>query len=124
MGSAQEHVHQALGPLGTTPTTRIPIDTANARERAMPTRRPTEESRDTTQLLHILTALRKGAVAVRLPLDGSGVCGKVAHALNDRTELPVGTEQLLAHLRAAFARPSKGRVTYAGRLHVIGTRRT
>ena len=71
----------------------------------MPTRRPTEESLDTTQLLHIRTALRKGDGAVRLPLDGTGISGKIADVLNDLIELPVHTEQLLAHLRAAVARP-------------------
>ena len=105
MDSAQEHVPRALGHPGTTPTTRRRIDTPDARERVMPTRRPTEESLDTTQLLHTPTALKRGDVPVRLPLDGSGVRGQVAHTLNDPVELPADTEQLLAHLRAACARP-------------------
>ncbi len=91
-------------------------------------RRPTEESLDTTQFLGVLTALRQGDFSVRLPLDWTGVCGKIADALNDLIEVhdkmaqecvrvshSVGKEgkltqrlalgQLLAHLRAALARP-------------------
>jgi hypothetical protein len=55
-------------------------------------------------VLHTPTALKRGDVPVRLPLDGSGVRGQVAHTLNDPVELPADTEQLLAHLRAACAR--------------------
>jgi len=36
------------------------LDTSHARERAMPTQQPTEESPDTAPLLRVLTAHRKG----------------------------------------------------------------
>ena len=52
----------------------------------MPSRRPTEESLDTTLLLRILTALRKGDFSVCLPLDGTGG-GKIAAVLNDLIEV-------------------------------------
>ena len=72
----------------------------------MPTRRPTGESLDTTQRLHILRVLRQGEIGgIRLPRDGSDVCGKVAHVLHDLIAVPVATALRLAHLCATGARP-------------------
>ena len=42
---------------------------------------------DTTSLLTALTALRKGDFSVRLPLDWTGVAGKVADTFNEVIEL-------------------------------------
>ena len=53
----------------------------------MPTRRPTEESLDTTPLLRVLTASGRAIFSVRLPLDWTGICGKSADALNDLIEV-------------------------------------
>ena len=53
----------------------------------MPTQQPVAEPLDTQQLLRVLTALKKGDFAARLPLDWTGVRGKIADALNDVIEL-------------------------------------
>jgi hypothetical protein len=53
----------------------------------MPTRWPTEESLDTTPLLHVLTASGRTIFSVRLPLDWTGIWGKIADALNDLIEV-------------------------------------
>ena len=42
---------------------------------------------DTTQLLEALTAFKKGDFSVRLPLDWTGVAGKVADTFNEVIEL-------------------------------------
>src|SRR5436853_7291524 len=42
---------------------------------------------DTTALLTALTALKKGDFSVRLPVEWTGVAGKVADAFNDVLEL-------------------------------------
>ena len=54
----------------------------------MPTlHEPPAQSVDTTALLTALTALKKGNFSVRLPLDWTGVAGKVADTFNDVVEL-------------------------------------
>jgi len=53
----------------------------------MPAQQPIEEALDTQQLLQVLTALKKGDFSVRLPLDWTGVRGKIADTLNDVFEL-------------------------------------
>ena len=47
----------------------------------------TPHTLDTTTLLTALTALKKGDFSVRLPLDWTGVAGKVADAFNEVVEL-------------------------------------
>ena len=42
---------------------------------------------DVKQLLKILTAVKKGDFSVRMPIDQTGLAGKVADALNDIIEL-------------------------------------
>src|SRR5262245_15863536 len=78
----------------TTQTIRVRIDTSSTRERAIPTRMPTEESLDTTPLLHILKApgraifrddfrhIQASAATQRLPA-GTGV--GLTSAKNHRT---------------------------------------
>ena len=54
----------------------------------MPTlHEPPAQGVDTTALLTALTALKKGDFSVRLPLDWTGVPGKVADTFNDVVEL-------------------------------------
>src|SRR5271170_3623406 len=54
----------------------------------MPTlQEPPAQGVDTTALLAALTALKKGDFSVRLPLDWTGVPGKVADTFNDVVEL-------------------------------------
>lgn len=51
---------------------------------------------DVTTLLTVLRAMRKGDFSVRLPMDWTGLAGKVADSLNDVIEL---NERLAAELR-------------------------
>src|SRR3954464_11273521 len=48
---------------------------------------PVSQGMDMTALLTALTALKKGDFSVRLPLDWTGVAGKVADTFNDVIEL-------------------------------------
>ena len=48
---------------------------------------PPTQGIDTRSLLTALTALRKGDFSVRLPLDWTGVAGKVADTFNEVIEL-------------------------------------
>ncbi|MGZ3305931.1 MAG: HAMP domain-containing protein, partial [Asticcacaulis sp.] len=48
---------------------------------------PVAEGGEMTALLHALTALRKGQADVRLPLEWTGVAGKVADAFNQVVEM-------------------------------------
>src|SRR5207245_6251770 len=48
---------------------------------------PPTQGIDTTALLMALTALKKGDFTARLPLDWTGVAGKVADTFNDVIEL-------------------------------------
>jgi signal transduction histidine kinase/CheY-like chemotaxis protein/HAMP domain-containing protein len=50
---------------------------------------------DTGQLLTVLTAVKKGDFSARMPLDRTGIAGKIADALNDVIEL---NEKLCAEL--------------------------
>jgi hypothetical protein len=51
---------------------------------------------DTAQLRNVLMAFKKGDLSVRMPVDRSGVAGKVADTLNDILDLE---QQLLHELR-------------------------
>ncbi len=84
----------------------------------MPTRQPTEESLDTTQLLRVLTALRKGDFSARLPLDWSGVGGKIADALNDLMELHDKMAQ--EFVRVSHAVGKEGKITQRLALGNVG----
>ena len=48
---------------------------------------PVSQGMDMTTLLTALTALKKGDFTVRLPLDWTGVAGKVADTFNEVIEL-------------------------------------
>src|SRR4051812_27752801 len=45
------------------------------------------ESLDTKQLLTFLNAFKKGDFSARMPVDQTGIAGKIADALNDIVEL-------------------------------------
>jgi signal transduction histidine kinase/CheY-like chemotaxis protein/HAMP domain-containing protein len=53
----------------------------------MPRKQPTNGSLDPKMLLNVLTAIKKGDFSVRLPLDWTGIGGKIADTLNDIVEL-------------------------------------
>src|SRR5919109_2324756 len=53
----------------------------------MRTQRVTTDSLNTGQLLSTLVALKKGDFSVRLPVEWTGVAGKIADTLNDVIEL-------------------------------------
>src|SRR5438309_478966 len=58
------------------------------KETVMPNVMPNEQSTlDTSLLLSILTAVKKGDFSVRLPVDWTGLGGKIADALNDLIEM-------------------------------------
>src|ERR1041385_7049481 len=42
---------------------------------------------DTRQLLNVLMAMKKGNFSARMPLDQTGVAGKISDALNDVIEM-------------------------------------
>src|SRR6516164_4579933 len=48
---------------------------------------PTVNGTEMTVLLNALTSLRKGKTGIRLPLEWTGVAGKVADAFNEVVEL-------------------------------------
>src|SRR5215467_10395443 len=48
---------------------------------------PPTQDIDTTLLLNALTALKKGDFSVRLPVEWTGVAGKVADTFNDVVEM-------------------------------------
>jgi signal transduction histidine kinase/HAMP domain-containing protein/response regulator RpfG family c-di-GMP phosphodiesterase len=60
---------------------------------------PVVSGTEMTALLTALTALKKGRPGVRLPLEWTGVAGKVADAFNDVVELNERMAQELARLR-------------------------
>ncbi len=60
-----------------------------------------------TALLGALTALQKGTAGVRLPLDWTGVAGKVADAFNDVVELNERMAGELARLRRVVGKEGK-----------------
>jgi HAMP domain-containing protein/signal transduction histidine kinase/CheY-like chemotaxis protein len=65
---------------------------------------PTDELRT---LLAALTALRKGDASVRLPLDWTGVAGKVAEVFNDVVEQNAGMAAELARLQQVVGKEGK-----------------
>ena len=55
----------------------------------MPTAQATQETDelDLKQLLRTLTAVKKGDFSVRMPIDQTGMAGKIANTLNDIIEM-------------------------------------
>src|SRR5438270_5076077 len=62
---------------------------------------------DMTALLTALTALRKGDFSVRLPLDWTGVAGKVADTFNEVLELNERMARELGRLSRVVGKEGK-----------------
>ena len=73
----------------------------------MPAVQETRSTLDTTILLSSLHALKKGNFSVRLPLDWTGVAGKVADTFNDVVELNERMAKELERLRQVVGREGK-----------------
>ncbi|MFO0929489.1 MAG: hypothetical protein U0736_21080, partial [Gemmataceae bacterium] len=68
---------------------------------------PTAAGAELTALLHALVALQKGKSGVRLPLDWTGVAGKVADAFNDVVELNERMASELSRLSRVVGKEGK-----------------
>jgi signal transduction histidine kinase/CheY-like chemotaxis protein/HAMP domain-containing protein len=68
---------------------------------------PSTNGFDTTTLLTALTALKKGNFSVRLPVEWTGVAGKVADTLNEVIELNERLAKELEHLRQVVGKEGK-----------------
>jgi HAMP domain-containing protein/signal transduction histidine kinase/DNA-binding response OmpR family regulator len=69
---------------------------------------------DVGQLLAVLDAVRKGDFAARMPVDRTGVAGKVCDALNEIVELNAGLAAELARLNRVVGK--EGKTSHRGRL--------
>src|SRR5207237_3088248 len=88
--------------------TRIPADSRMARRKTMAIRyEAAVQGIDMTVLLTALTALRKGDFSVRLPLDWTGVAGKVADTFNEVLELNERMARELARLSRVVGKEGK-----------------
>src|SRR6185312_2073696 len=65
------------------------------------------EGGEMAALLHALTALRKGQANVRLPLEWTGVAGKVADAFNEVVEMNEMMAAELGRLSKAVGKEGK-----------------
>src|SRR5438874_12993455 len=66
----------------------LPYCTASHRNPRMATiQEPMTDTLDEGQLLQAISALRKGDFSVRLPVEWTGLAGKIADAFNDVIEL-------------------------------------
>src|SRR2546421_12570925 len=77
------------------PPRGCPATVSQRSESSMPTAPVTADALDLTQLLRVLTAARKGEFSHRMPIDGTGVAGKISDALNDLLDL---NQQMCAEL--------------------------
>src|SRR3954447_1220037 len=68
---------------------------------------PPAQAVDTTVLLTALTQLRKGNFSVRLPLDWTGVAGKVADTFNEVVELNERMAYELERIRRVVGQEGK-----------------
>src|SRR5688572_474572 len=68
---------------------------------------PVVHGAEMTAMLTALTALQKGKLGVRLPLEWTGVAGKVADAFNEVVELNERMAQELARLRRVVGKEGK-----------------
>src|SRR5713101_3357299 len=83
---------------------------------------------DTRQLLSVLTAMKKGDFSVRLPLDQTGVAGKIADTLNDVIELNQKLHNELQRISTVVGKEGKttqrasigGGRRFVGRLYGLG----
>ncbi len=77
----------------------------------MPTAKSTDgaETLDLRTLLQVLTAVKKGDFSVRMPIDYTGVEGKIADTLNEIIELNEKMVSEFSHLRTIVGK--SGRIT-------------
>ncbi len=68
---------------------------------------PTAPAIDSTALLTALCSLRKGDFTVRLPLDWTGVAGKVADTFNEVIELNERMADELARISRVVGKEGK-----------------
>ncbi len=73
----------------------------------MATTRILEDAIDTTQLLKVLTAVKKGNFAVRMPLDSDGVAGKIYDALNDIIDMNDRLSKELERISSSVGKEGK-----------------
>ena len=71
---------------------------------------------DTSQLLAVLSAVRKGDFSVKMPLTQVGIAGKISDALNDIIDLNRETTRELERVSQAVGK--EGRITQ--RAHLQG----
>src|SRR5256885_6876021 len=69
---------------------------------------------DTTALLSALTALKKGDFSVRLPVEWTGVAGKVADTFNDVVEMNERMAKELERLSRVVGK--EGKITHRASL--------
>src|SRR5579871_1052070 len=62
---------------------------------------------DTSELLRVLIAFKEGDFAVRLPVDHTGIAGKVADTLNDIFKLNQRMASEFARISAAVGKEGK-----------------
>src|SRR3982751_3549954 len=67
------------------------------------------EAFDQNQLLHALQAVRFGDFSVRLPVDGTGLAGKIADAFNEIVASNQRMAQQLEHVGQVVGREGKTR---------------
>src|SRR5213592_1119807 len=65
------------------------------------------ETLDTRELLNVLTAVRKGDFSVRMPIEYTGISGKIADALNDIIELNDSLARELERVGTAVGKEGK-----------------
>src|SRR5260221_11332921 len=68
---------------------------------------PTTSSGEMTALLNALVALKKGKPGVRLPVEWTGIAGKVADAFNDVVELNERMSSDLARMSQGVGKEGK-----------------
>src|SRR2546422_1048062 len=84
----------------------------------MQSQQVSEETLNTKQLLNTLVALKKGNFSVRLPVEWTGVAGKIADTLNDVIEL---NEKMTKELeRVSRVVGKEGKLTQRASLGNVG----
>ena len=75
------------------------------------------ETLDLRNLLQVLTAVKKGDFSVRMPIDYTGVEGKIADTLNEIIELNEKMVSEFSHLRTIVGK--SGRITQRATLGTV-----
>ena len=77
------------------------------RSSTMPTTRNGSKTRETNTLLNTLMAFKRGNFSVRMPVDQTGVAGKIADTLNDILELNERMASEFARISRAVGKEGK-----------------